>query len=175
MFEIRPLKIEDAGIYSKNGPEIYLEFFRYLWQDEGQSYAAKSFDPQTFKNEIESGKNLYYGVFLDGEMVGFLKLSPDGTLPIFAGKNAFELEKIYLSKSFHGNGIGKSLMDLSIKVAENMDKEIVWLDVVAGNKSAIGFYQNLGFEKCGTSIIDFPTVNSEFSELIVMQKILGAK
>ena len=173
MFEVRPLTVKDAGIFTKTAPEIYLEFFKYLWQDEGRSYTAKSFNSQTFKNEIKSGEKLYYGAFSDNEMIGFLKLCPDGTLPFFGGKKAFEIEKIYLSKSFHGKGIGKSLMDLSIEVAEKMDKEIMWLDVVADNTSAIRFYQNLGFEKCGTTIIDFPTVKSEFSELIVMQKILG--
>ncbi len=175
MFEIRPLKIEDAGIYSKNAPEIYLEFFKYLWHDEGESYAAKSFDPQTFESEIESGEKLFYGVFSGGKMNGFLKLCPDGTLPLFGAKNAFEIEKIYLSKDFHGKGIGKNLMNLSFEIARKLDKEIVWLDVVAGNESAIGFYESLGFTKCGNSKINFPTVKSEFGELIVMKKMLGAK
>ena len=175
MSEIRQLTVQDSEIFSKIAPEIYLEFFRYLWQDEGRSYAAQSFDRQTFKSEIKSGEKLYYGVFSDSKMIGFLKICLNGTLSVFVEKKAFEIEKIYLSKKFHGRGIGKNLMELSIEIARKMDKEIIWLDVVAGNKSAIRFYESLGFEKCGNSKIDFPTVKPEFSELIVMQKTLEAK
>ncbi len=170
MFEIKRLTIEDAEILAKIAAELYLEHFSYLWQDEGCGYAANSFDLQVIKSGLETQEILYFGVFSGEEIIGFLKLCPKNSLPIFDGQNAFEIERVYLKRESQGKGIGKSLMDFSTGIAQEMDKEIVWLKVVDSNENAIRFYENLGFTACGTSILELPNIKNEFRGIVVMQK-----
>ncbi len=131
---------------------------------------ANSFNLQVVRSEFENQENLYFGAFLDKEMVGFLKLCPEHSLPIFDKQNAFEIERIYLPRKSQGRGFGKSLMNFSIGIAKEMDKEVVWLKVMDSNKNAIRFYENFGFTKCGTSILELPNLKDEFRGMIVMQK-----
>ena len=170
MFEIKRLTIEDAETLAKVATELYLEHFSYLWQDEGSNYVANSFDLRIVKSELENREILYFGVFFGADIIGFLKLCPENSLPMFANQNAFEIERVYLKRESQGKGIGKKLMDFSIEIAQEMDKEVVWLKAVDSNENAIRFYENLGFTKCGTSIIELPNIKNELRGIIVMQK-----
>ena len=141
-----------------------------MWQDEGSSYVANSFDLQVVKSELETQGTLYFGVFSGEKIIGFLKLCPKNSLPIFGNQNAFEIERVYLTRESQGKGFGKSLMDFSIEIAKEMEKEIVWLKAVDSNKNAIRFYENLGFTPCGTSILELPNIKDEFRGIVVMRK-----
>ena len=56
-----------------------------------------------------------------------------------------EIERIYLDRRWHGEGVGTALMDLCIAQAARWGCDGVWLDVWQKNPRAIAFYQRVGF------------------------------
>ena len=58
---------------------------------------------------------------------------------------ALEIERIYVSKEFHGKSIGQLLYDKVIEVAKQKNADYVWLGVWEDNPRAISFYKKNGF------------------------------
>jgi len=91
--EIRALKPEDEGILSSfllSFDEEHLKFFR-----------PHGFDFKSIRSVLNSGTHLVYGLFVEGEMIGyaFLKASPTGSL--YRGR--------IISREYCGRGVGKFL------------------------------------------------------------------
>jgi len=60
-----------------------------------------------------------------------------------------EIERIYISQSFKGRGLGKALIGKAIEEAQNAKLDWLWLGVWDQNAHAIEFYQRQGFEIFG--------------------------
>jgi len=72
--------------------------------------------------------------------VGFLKLNIDAPLDS-EYKNALELERIYLNEEATGKGIGSELVELTIKIAKENNKELIWLKAMDTSESSIALYK----------------------------------
>lgn len=86
-----------------------------------------------------------------------------------------EIYSIYLLPAHTGKGIGKCLMKVALKWL-GKSKETT-LEVATYNKSAIRFYERLGFQKTG-HVIDFsftPKIPGKVIPLIEMVKPLASK
>ena len=66
--------------------------------------------------------------------------------------SSFELKRLYLFHRFHGNGIGKKLMQDVLSFAERMKSESCWLQVHEANTHAIEFYKRCGFVQTGSDL-----------------------
>lgn len=66
--------------------------------------------------------------------------------------SSFELKRLYIFYRFHGNGLGKRLMENVLSFAKRMKSETIWLQVHEGNQHAIDFYRRFGFVKTGTDL-----------------------
>lgn len=84
-----------------------------------------------------------------------------------------ELEKIYVLPECKGLGIGKLALKEIIYIAEQQGKKNLILDVIDTNRSAIAFYQKLGFEQHGTTILDVPYFKEELKGMNIMVKVLN--
>ena len=78
--------------------------------------------------------------FLLGELKGFISYYNNDEIK----KNAF-LTMILISKEYQGTGIGKLLLELSIKDLEKKGFKYYSLEVLKNNTSAIAFYTSYGF------------------------------
>ena len=58
---------------------------------------------------------------------------------------SLEIERIYVSKEFHGKSVGQLLYDKAIEVAKHKNVDYVWLGVWEENPRAISFYKKNGF------------------------------
>lgn len=78
---------------------------------------------------------------MDDKIVGFSCYGKDntGTGEVFA---------IYLLKEAQGHGVGRKLMDATLRQLEDCSSVILW--VLEGNDHAIGFYEHYGFRMDGT-------------------------
>lgn len=76
-----------------------------------------------------------------GEVVGFVVACP---IPPEA-----ELESIGVAKAFQRRGIGRRLMDSLIRNLTESGVARLFLEVRASNRSALGFYRDLGFVQTG--------------------------
>lgn len=172
MITIRKLVAKDARLLAKIARQTYSEHFEYLWEDEGKDYIAKHFNEEILESELGDADILYFAGYFDDEIAGYLKLRPQNTLSMFGESDAFEIERIYLTKRAQGKGIGKKMMNLALEIAEKMRKETIWLKVMDGNERSIKFYERFGFSKCGAEQLNLPKVKTEHRGMFVMRKFL---
>jgi diamine N-acetyltransferase len=85
---------------------------------------------------------------LRGAAVGFAVLSPPD-LPVAATHDDIELKRIYLLHRFQGGGLGRALLEWSVRQARELGKQRLLLGVKADNVAALAFYDRVGFVRIG--------------------------
>jgi diamine N-acetyltransferase len=171
MLSIQPIHIEDAPALSALAGEIYYPHYSHFWDDGGAWYVDNAFRISQLEREIADSRNQFYFVVDSNEKVGFLKLRPNNQLANTEG-NGFEVERIYLHEKTTGKGIGKALMQFAFEMATAQQKDYVWLKAMDKSHDAVRFYKSLGFEICGTSILDYELLKPELRGMVAMKKVL---
>ncbi len=171
MLQIQPITVVDAPDLASLANDIYFDHYSHFWDDGGQWYVANSFSISQLESEMIDLNNLFYFAIFENKRVGFLKLRPQNQLAKTEG-NGFEVERIYLHKSTTGKGIGRKLMQFAIEMAQNQQKDYVWLKAMDSSHDAIRFYRSLGFEICGTSRLDYELLKPELRGMVTMKKML---
>jgi diamine N-acetyltransferase len=88
-----------------------------------------------------------------------------------AKEQALELERIYLTKSASGKGIGSYVLNFIFDFARSKNKKFIWLKVMDSSE-AVNFYKQHGFEICGTHHLDFTQMKPELRGMFIMKKYL---
>lgn len=167
--EIKRIGAEDAAMLSVIATKAYSEHYSDTWKDEGAWYIKTYFSITYLKVELEDGNAWFYIVYSKNEAAGFLKLNINKALP--GGEiNALELERIYLTKSAGGKGIGTFLIQFVYNIAVQKDKKAIWLKVMDTSPDAIRFYERMGFVICGTHQVDFIQKKESMRGMYIMQK-----
>ena len=98
-----------------------------------------------------SDKNSMFFFLLSGEkLAGYLKVNEAPSQTDVNDPASLEIERIYVSGEFQGEGLGRYLMEQAISMAVERKKKYVWLGVWEKNEKAIRFYKRNGFCKIGT-------------------------
>ncbi len=118
-----------------------------------QKYLKEHFNENQLKNEILTPNTYFLLVELENSIIGYAKLRVN--TQEFLDKNAIELERIYIKKTFHGKSFGLSLMEECVDFAKKLHFDLIWLGVWEYNHKAINFYKRYGFEICGEHIFQF--------------------
>ena len=92
-----------------------------------------------FTTSIENSKNLCYCLSLDGKTIGYL-------IAMLAADTA-DIFNIGIDPDFKRQGYGTALLNHLIEELRKRDIGEIFLEVRAGNKSAIQFYKRQGFEE----------------------------
>ena len=92
-----------------------------------------------FTTSIENSKNLCYCLSLDGKTIGYL-------IALLAGDTS-DILNIGIDHDFQRKGYGTALLNHLIEELRKRDIGEIFLEVRAGNKSAIQFYKRQGFEE----------------------------
>ena len=92
-----------------------------------------------FTTSIENSKNLYYCLSLNGKTIGYL-------IAMLAGDTA-DILNIGIDPYFKRQGHGTGLLNHLIEELRKRKIGEIFLEVRAGNKSAIQFYKRQGFEE----------------------------
>jgi ribosomal protein S18 acetylase RimI-like enzyme len=66
--------------------------------------------------------------------------------------SSFELKRLYVFYRFHGNGLGRRLMEDVLSFARRMESKTIWLQVHEANNHAIEFYKRFGFVQTGADV-----------------------
>lgn len=128
-------------------------------------------DPKGFqaiiKADTEGTRNIFLVAETNGKLVGFSRCA--GTdLKRFRHKVEFGVGVL---KEFWGYGIGKNLLQKSIKWADDNDIKKMTLHVMESNESARKLYEKLGFEVEGILKNDKLLSDGHFHNMIVMGRI----
>ncbi|MBP7822091.1 MAG: GNAT family N-acetyltransferase, partial [Saprospiraceae bacterium] len=78
-------------------------------------------------------------------VIGYLKLNFGSSQTELQDEKALEIERIYVSKEYHGKSVGQLLYDMAIQIAKQKNADYVWLGVWEENPRAINFYKKNGF------------------------------
>lgn len=144
--EIRKVTLDDIAQLQKIGRQTFQETFSASNSEENmKNYLEEGFSREKLTAELKDKNSEFYFATLDDEVIGYLKLNFGASQTELKDNKALEIERIYVSKAFHGKKVGQLLYDQAIQVAKQKDSDYVWLGVWEENPRAIHFYLKNGF------------------------------
>lgn len=113
--------------------------------DAVASFLEAHYDRASFEPYLETDRALLaVAEDDDGEVVGFVSVSPDDDRP-----ERFNLGRIYVDPDRWGEGVGGRLLAHAESAVAERGGERVRLGVMAENDRAVGFYESAGYERIG--------------------------
>lgn len=120
--------------------------------EDMQAYIAEAFSLEQLQNEFSDKNTVIFIAEIEEKMVGYAKLHEHSTEACVSDDDPIELQRLYVSKDFHGLGVAGSLMNKCFAEAQSKNYQTLWLGVWEHNYRAQRFYEKLGFKKVGTHI-----------------------
>lgn len=142
---------EDIGALRDFSYQTFFETFADRNTPEDMaSYLNKSFEREKLRAELLNENASFYFLYYDEKLAGYFKLNEAPVQTDIHDRKSLEIERIYVSKIFQGEGCGRYLMDKAISIAAARKKEYVWLGVWEKNEKALCFYKRQGFYQIGS-------------------------
>ncbi|MGN7764185.1 GNAT family N-acetyltransferase [Paenibacillus sp. 22594] len=147
---IQKCTLEDLGLLQ----DISVETFKETFEDQNspehmKAYLEKAFNAVQLEKELLTISSEFYFIHSNGELAGYLKVNTNEAQSEIMDNLSLEIERIYIRKKFHKQGLGSYLMSKAIDIAKEQNKEKIWLGVWEKNERAITFYQKIGFVQTG--------------------------
>lgn len=146
MIEIRKALLQDIEQLQAISRKTFGETFADRNTVENMNkYLTEELSTEKLTAELTNPDSEFYFALLDNEVVGYLKLNSSSTQTDVKDNNALEIERIYVSKEYHGRKVGQVLYNKALEVAKQKGVDYIWLGVWEENLKAIGFYTKNGF------------------------------
>jgi len=147
---IKKCTVEDLVLLQNISVETFNETFKNQNSPKNmKAYLEKAFNPQQLKKELSNASSEFYFIYSSSEIAGYLKINTNEVQTEIMDNDSLEIERIYIMKQFHKQGLGKYLMNKAIEIAIERNKEKIWLGVWEKNDNAKTFYRNMGFVQTG--------------------------
>ncbi|MDM1138519.1 GNAT family N-acetyltransferase [Empedobacter sp. R132-2] len=168
--EIIKITISNITELQRIGRQTFKETFADSNSEENmKSYLEEGFSLEKLTKEVNNENSEFYFAKIDNEVIGYLKVNFGESQTELKDNKALEIERIYVSKEFHGKNVGQLLYNKAIEVAEQKDSEYVWLGVWEQNPRAIRFYEKNGFVVFDKHI--FKLGNDEQTDIMMKLKL----
>ena len=149
--EIRAATASDNTVLAEFGAQTFYDTYAAdTPSEELAAYIADAFDPGVQSAELADPRAVFLIAEVDGEIVGYARLREGPPPSNVAGKRPIELERIYASKAWIGQGVGSALMEACLAEAGRRGRDSIWLGVWERNTRAQAFYRKWGFNEAGT-------------------------
>ncbi len=141
MTEIRQLTTDaELRANSELAAVIWREHFHGIITDEQIEYMLERFQSfEAMKRQTESEHYEYYGLFADGDQLGYFAVADKGDGTLF-------LSKLYLKKEARGKGYASQMFERIRQTARERGLGSVWLTVNRHNDSSINVYRHWGMQ-----------------------------
>ncbi|MEO1258817.1 MAG: GNAT family N-acetyltransferase [Bacteroidota bacterium] len=150
-FVIKQVKISEWALLLKISKETFSATFGHLNTKENfDKYMAENLTEACVKKELANTDSTFYFYYLENKLAGYTKLNENKAQTETGLENAIEVERFYLYKAFQGKGLGRKMMEHVFQIARKKNRSRIWLGVWEKNKSAIKFYEKLGFAEFGS-------------------------
>jgi diamine N-acetyltransferase len=160
----------DAALIAGLSRQTFYETFAaYNTKADMDKFMNEQFTTEALINEVEKGESYFYLAYYENIPLGYMRMREGEKRVEFNNRPSVEIARIYAVKEAIGKGVGKALMEQSLKVAGEMKKEIIWLGVWEKNEKAIAFYTKWGFEKFGEH--DFLLGNDLQTDWLMMKEL----
>jgi len=144
--KIIKVTIDDTGQLQRIGVQTFQETFADSNSRQNMdSYLEEGFSLEKLSAEVNNENSEFYFAKINNEVVGYLKVNFGESQTELKDDKALEIERIYVSKEFHGKKVGQLLYDKAIEIAKQRGSQYVWLGVWEENPRAIRFYEKNGF------------------------------
>lgn len=141
-------KVTLAGVerLQQIGRQTFVETFAASNTEENmRAYLAEGFAVEKLTAELQEPHSAFYFAGLAGQVIGYLKVNTGPAQTEQQAAQAFEIERIYVLRQFHGQKVGQLLYEQALQLATQAQATYVWLGVWEENPRAISFYKKNGF------------------------------
>jgi diamine N-acetyltransferase len=167
---IKTAAIEDLNLISALGITTWYEaYFELDPSADLADYCINFFNLPQLTTELEDENSTFLIAETDGRAVGYAKLREGKEVGCLEGKNAVEVQRIYVLEKAKGKRIGESLLTRCFEIGREKGYEILWLGVWEKNAAAIKFYEKLGLSNVGTT--GFSDGKNDFINLVFAKEI----
>jgi ribosomal protein S18 acetylase RimI-like enzyme len=168
--DINRVTLNDIDQLQKIGKKTFNETFALENTAENMKiYLDQGFSIEKLTAELTNKNSEFYFAALDNYIIGYMKLNFGHSQTELKDDNALEIERIYVSKEFHGKNVGQLLFDKAIQIARQKNANYVWLGVWEKNPRAINFYKKNGFVEFDKHI--FKLGNDEQTDIMMKLKL----
>ncbi|MBT2682260.1 GNAT family N-acetyltransferase [Bacillus sp. ISL-37] len=115
-----------------------------------KAYLDKAFNLNQLEKELRNSSSEFFFVYFNNKLAGYLKVNINDAQSEDMGREALEVERIYIKSDFQKHGLGKYLFNKAVDLAQENNKSKIWLGVWEKNENAIAFYKRMGFVECGS-------------------------
>lgn len=166
--QLKPCTLSDVHTLQAISMETFDETFRATNKPENlDAYLEKAFTLEKLEKELANPDSFFYFAYTGEELAGYLKVNINAAQSDEIMDDALEVERIYIRRAYQGQGLGKYLIQKSIDIAKEKNKQNMWLGVWEKNESAIRFYKGLGFVLHGAH--SFYMGDEEQTDLIMIK------
>jgi len=167
---IKKISISEIDDLQKIGRQTFEETFsEYNSKENLETYLDEGFSYEKLTAELTNGDSEFYFAILENEVIGYLKVNFGNSQTELKDNKALEIERIYVSKEFHGKKVGQLLYDKATEIAKEKNSEYLWLGVWENNLRALSFYRKNGFVEFDKHI--FKLGNDEQTDLMMKLKL----
>jgi len=168
--QIQKITLSEIDQLQKIGRQTFEETFSESNSEENmKTYLEEGFSKEKLTAELHDTNSEFYFATLENEVIGYLKINFGASQTELKDSKALEIERIYVSKEFHGKSVGQLLYVKAIEVAKQKAAEYVWLGVWEENPRAISFYKKNGFVEFDKHI--FKLGDDEQTDIMMQLKL----
>jgi ribosomal protein S18 acetylase RimI-like enzyme len=168
--QIKKISLNEIDQLQKIGRQTFQETFSDSNSEENmKNYLEEGFSSEKLTAELNNKDSEFYFATFENNVIGYLKVNFGESQTELKDSKALEIERIYVSKEFHGKKIGQLLYDKAIEIARQKNSEYVWLGVWEENLRALSFYRKNGFVEFDKHI--FKLGDDEQTDLMMKLKL----
>ncbi|WP_343694114.1 GNAT family N-acetyltransferase [Flavobacterium sp.] len=170
--QIEKISLNEIDQLQKIGRQTFQETFSEVNSEENmKKYLEESFSAEKLTSELSNPDSEFYFAVLDDKVIGYLKINFGDSQTELKDQKSLEIERIYVSKEFHGKKVGQLLYEKAIEIAKIKKSHYVWLGVWEENHRALSFYKKNGFVEFDKHI--FRLGNDEQTDIMMKLKIIN--
>lgn len=125
---------------------FYDTFAPYNTPANMDKFMHEQFMHSSLVKEVKFPSNQFLLAYAGDTLAGYVKLR-DGEKPKeLREMQGLEIARLYVVNDMIGKGVGRQLMQHSVDIANQKNKQVIWLAVWEKNKRAFEFYLKWGFE-----------------------------
>jgi ribosomal protein S18 acetylase RimI-like enzyme len=150
---IRRANTDDAGLLAELGARTFNETFAADNSPEDMAaYIASSFNFARQSAELTDPDSAFFIAEAGGVASGYAMLRAGEPEEGVEGAEPVELVRLYVSREWHGRGVGEALMRACVDEARQAGHKTIWLGVWERNWRAQAFYRKWNFRAVGEHV-----------------------
>lgn len=170
MIEIRKVEISQIEHLREISIETFKQSFSLIYDAYSiETYLHNSFSIKKLQEEYKDPNSEFYFLYVDNELIGYIKINYQKNHLLAKDKNASELQRIYLRQKFIGKGHGQYMLNFAIDKAKEKECKYIWLITGEENVPAIGFYLKNQFKKIDEQYLDLG--NSKVKSVVMQYSL----